>query len=162
METLEHVITVEPGDTLESVLAQVASPLAGAVVLFLGTTRELTGMAQGLASQMDVYLDGLLSTSRAIAALPEIVGMEPARQEALLKELFHHYHAFARLSTFDRTGQRLASSRPGGVQSIAPREAFQTAVQHGHQTWQVARTFSAGRPVLIIDTPIRSLTLLSG
>lgn len=119
------------------------------------STRELTGMAQGLASQMDVYLDGLLSTSRAIAALPEIVSMEPERQEALLKELFHHYHAFTRLSTFDPTGQRLASSRPGDVQSMAVREAFQSAVQHGHQAWQVARTNSPGRPVLIIDTPIR-------
>ena len=35
-------LTTQPIDTA-AVLEQVASPLAGAVVLFLGTTRELTG-----------------------------------------------------------------------------------------------------------------------
>jgi len=60
-------------------------------VLAEQSARELTGLALGLTAQIDVTLAHVLSNSRAIAALPEIVSMDPGRQEPLLKELFHHF-----------------------------------------------------------------------
>src|SRR5690348_12640002 len=47
-------LTHEPIDT-QSLLAKVGSPLAGAVVLFLGTVRELTAGRQTLALDYECY-----------------------------------------------------------------------------------------------------------
>ena len=119
------------------------------------SAQELTGLARGLAGQLEVYLDDLLSMTRAIAALPEIVSLDPAQQERLLKELFHHYPHLARLSAFDLLGSQLASSHPGGAPSIAAQQSFQTAVQRGHQAWEVAVALGSRRTPLLIHTPIR-------
>lgn len=119
------------------------------------SARALTEAARGLAGQADGYLAGVFSTTQAIAALPAIVSMDQAAHEVLLKELFHHYHTFARLSTFDGTGQRVASSQPGGATFIGLLASFQTAWQQGRQAWEVAPAPSTGRPALLIYTPIR-------
>jgi len=119
------------------------------------SARELTGLARGVAGQLDVHMTGMSEDSQAIAALLGIVGMNPARQEPLLKELFHHHAAFARLSTFDRSGRLLASSHPASPSSVGMRESFQTAAESGRQAWMVATMLSAGRPSLLIHTPIR-------
>ncbi len=117
--------------------------------------RELTGLARRLASQLHVYIAGLLNETSALAALPDLVSMDPARQGPMLQELFHHRPEFARLSVFDRAGQRRASSHPGGAPSIAGRDSFRTAAQWGHQAWEVAHALSTGRLSLLMHTPIR-------
>jgi two-component system, OmpR family, sensor kinase len=117
---------------------------------------ELTGMARGLASHLDVYLAAQLAGSRAMASISDIVSMEPARQEAAIKDLFHHYSDLTRLSTFDLSGRRLASSSTGGVTSIETQRAFQAAVQRRQQVWEIAPSPSTGRPSLLIFTPIRA------
>ncbi|MBI3978219.1 MAG: GAF domain-containing protein [Chloroflexi bacterium] len=116
---------------------------------------ELTGLARVFAGRLDVYLGEVQNDVRAISVLPEVVGMDPARQDPLLKDLFHEYPTFARLSTFDLAGQRLASSHPGGAPSVAVRQSFQTAAGRGQQAWEVAPALSTGRSVLVINTPIR-------
>ena len=40
------------------------------------SARELTGLARGLAGQLDIYLDELLSNARAIASMPSIASMD--------------------------------------------------------------------------------------
>lgn len=119
------------------------------------STRELTRLAQGLAGHIEAEVDHLLVTTRALAALPEIASMDPPRQEAMLKELYHHYYQFARLTTFDRSGRRLASSHPGSGPSIAERPWFRRTVDRGEQAWDVAASLMSGRWSLIITTPIR-------
>ncbi|MBI3325343.1 MAG: response regulator [Nitrospinae bacterium] len=119
------------------------------------SARELTGLARGLAGQLEVYLTGLLHNARAVAALPEIVSMDPARQDGLLKELFHQYPQFARLATFDRFGEPLASSHPNPAFSMDQRHAFQTAARRGYQTWEVGTWFLTGRWLFVVNTPIR-------
>src|SRR5215831_21006314 len=55
------------------------------------SARELVGLAHGLAGQIEVYLAALEREVRAIATLPEIVGMEEGQQETFLKDLIQHY-----------------------------------------------------------------------
>jgi signal transduction histidine kinase/HAMP domain-containing protein len=120
------------------------------------SAQELTGLARGLAGQLEVSVDNLLSATRALAALPGIASLDPTQQEVLLKEIFQHQPQFARLSTFDRSGTRLASSHPGGAPSLPARQSFHTAVQHGHQAWEVTTVQSTGRASVLINTPIRN------
>jgi diguanylate cyclase (GGDEF)-like protein/PAS domain S-box-containing protein len=119
------------------------------------SARELTGLAKGLSGQVDLQLATLLTESRAIASLPDIQGMDPPRQETLLKQLFFQYSAFGLLSTFDRTGQSLASSHPSRLAPANTADSVQTAVRLGPQSWEVGRALDSGRASLSIYTPIR-------
>lgn len=123
-------------------------------VLTEQSARELTGLARGLAGQMDAWLAELLIATDTIAALPDVAGVDPAQQNQSLQTVFQHYRYFARLSTFDLSGLRLASSHEGGATSVAERDSFQAAIR-GRQAWEVGRALSTGRPSLLIHTPIR-------
>jgi PAS domain S-box-containing protein len=119
------------------------------------SARELTGLARGLAGQLEVYLDELLNTSRAIASLPAIVSMSPPAQASLIGELFLHYPRLARLETFDRFGQLLASSDGTQKPPSMPSEALFRTLSRGKQTWTVAHDADTGHTTLLIYTPIR-------
>jgi PAS domain S-box-containing protein len=119
------------------------------------SARELTGLARGLAGQLDIYLDELLSNARAIAAMPSIAGMDPRRQGMLLKELYHHYPRIARLETFDRYGQFLASSDSMAESIISQQDMLHRALTHGRQVWTLAGDAGSGRSALLLYTPIR-------
>jgi PAS domain S-box-containing protein len=119
------------------------------------SARELTGLARGLAGQLDIYLDELLSNARAIASMPSVVSMDPPRQGMVLKELYHHYPRVARLGTFDRFGRFLASS--GGMEEsiISQQDTLHRALSHGRQMWTLASDAGSGRSALLLYTPIR-------
>ena len=119
------------------------------------SARELTGLARGLAGQLDIYLDELLSNARAIASMPTIVSMDPPRQGMLLKELYHHYPRIARLETFDRFGQFLASSDSREEPIIPQQDTLHRALTHGRQMWTLAGDAGSGRSTLLLYTPIR-------
>ena len=117
------------------------------------SSRELSGLARGVAGTLDVHLDGLLRDSQAIALLPE-AGADAAEQERLLRDLFHAYPTFTRLSIYDADGARLASSSPGGL-AVNDRPALREAIERGQQTWEIREAAEAGRRALVIYTPMR-------
>jgi hypothetical protein len=121
------------------------------------SARELTGLARGLAGQLDLYLDELLSNARAIASIPAIVSMDPPWQGMVLKELYHHYPhpRIARLGTFDRFEQFLASSDSLEEPIISQPDTLHRTLAHGRQMWTVAGDASSGRSALLLYTPIR-------
>jgi len=120
------------------------------------SARELTGLARGLAGQLDIYLDELLSNARAIASMPSIVSMNPPRQGMLLKELYHHYPRIARLETFDRFGQFLTSSDSMEEPIISQQDILHRTLTQGRQMWTVAGDARSGRSALLFYTPIRN------
>jgi PAS domain S-box-containing protein len=114
------------------------------------------GLARGLAGQLDIYLDELLSNACAIASMPSIVSMNPLRQSMLLKELYQHYPRIARLETFDRFGQFLASSDSVEEPIISQQDILHRTLTHGRQMWTVAGDARSGRSALLLYTPIRN------
>lgn len=156
--------------TLRGVLF-VALALVGvlplAVVGFAGATlsrealaresaQDLIGMARGLAGELETYRSFLMRNAAAIAALPELVSMDPVRLTPLLEEQAHRHSEFTRLTIFDRNGRAVASSAPLPPISIAERPWFQRALARGEQTWGVAHAQSDGSLILAINTPIRA------
>lgn len=122
------------------------------------SARELTGIARGLSGQIDVYIRGLLQNTRAMARLPAIVSMDAAQQRTLLNEILHYYPDFTRLSTFTRSGIRLASSDPSDRddgRSAATTGSFQKTVKNGDQSWEAAPAFPPHGSSFLIHTPIR-------
>lgn len=119
------------------------------------SARELNGLARGLAGHLDTRIATTMDQARAIAALPDVVGMDPARQDVVLRELYQQLPGVSRVSTFDIRGQRLATSHDGGATLVGVRESFQDAVRLGRLAWEVAPSISSGRESLLINTPIR-------
>ncbi|HWP28111.1 MAG TPA: hypothetical protein VNM50_01080, partial [Chloroflexota bacterium] len=101
------------------------------------SARELTGLARGLAGQLDVHLDDLLAIARGLAALPAIVSMDPAQQAPLLQEQFLYYPMFHRLATFDLAGHLVASSAPADGALDGDAVGFLTAATQGREVWDV-------------------------
>jgi hypothetical protein len=103
-----------------------------------------------------VQLATLLTESRTVAALPEIAGMEPTAQRALLKQLFYQNSAFENLSIFDLAGTSLASSHASTPSATSTVDALQTSARLGPQSWELGRAPGTGRASLIIYTPVRT------
>jgi signal transduction histidine kinase len=122
------------------------------------SSRELTGLARGLAAELDVHLEDLWSINRGIAALPEIVSMDPARQRSLLRDLYLQYPAFGELAVYDTSGRETASSHARGAQSLAGFEALEDAVEGGREAWQVGPGPDQARSSLLLAAPIRDPT----
>ncbi|MBI3966546.1 MAG: PAS domain S-box protein [Chloroflexi bacterium] len=120
------------------------------------SSRELVGLARGLAGQLDIYLAGMLSDTRAIAAVPDTVSMDVVRQEALLREMFQQYPVFSRLWIVDRYGQQLASSHSEGWTPVTADRSFQAAVERGQQMWEIGVERETGQSAVIIHAPIRN------
>lgn len=118
------------------------------------STRELTGLARGLAGELDTFLNELLKDSQAIASLPQIVSMDPAQQEPLLKDLFVHYYNYGQLAIADLNGQLLLAARPQELVSIAHVPSFQKAAS-GQQGWVIAPNLFNDTLILHMHTPIR-------
>lgn len=118
------------------------------------STRELTGLARGLAGELDTFLNELLKDSQAIASLPQIVSMDPTQQEPLLKDLFVHYYNYGQLAIADLNGQLLLSARPQELVSIAHVPSFQQAAT-GQQGWVIAPGLFNDTLILHMHTPIR-------
>lgn len=138
--------------------------LGGLVLVNLGqaaltqqSARELTGLAKGLAGEIELYVKSRLGESRAVASLPQIASMDPVEQAQALAPLFFELTEFTRLSTFDLSGERTASSHTGDA---APQdaEALLAARLQGEQIWVVAAAALTGRRSLLIATPIRNAT----
>ncbi|MBI2090759.1 MAG: GAF domain-containing protein [Deltaproteobacteria bacterium] len=119
------------------------------------SARELTGIARGLSGQIDVYIQGLLQNTRAMASHPGIVGMNPAQQGMVLKEILRYYPDFAQLTTFDSSGVRRVSSHADDEHSAVTKGSFQSALKSGSQSWEVTHAFRSDGPLLLIYTPIR-------
>ncbi len=120
------------------------------------SARELTGLARGLAGQLDVHLDDLLAIARGLAALPAIVSMDPAQQAPLLQEQFLYYPMFHRLATFDLAGHLVASSAPTDGTLVGDAVGFLTAAAQGREVWDVQPAPAAGRVWLILSVPVRT------
>ena len=92
-------LTNQPIDTQE-VLAQVSSPRAGAVVLFLGTTREFTRGRQTLSLNYECYAEmaekklaeiDAEAQQRALAHLPGLLVLELHDDEVVIPDFELRY-----------------------------------------------------------------------
>ncbi|MEM7134415.1 MAG: cache domain-containing protein [Chloroflexota bacterium] len=121
--------------------------------LQMQASRELMGLARGLAIELDSQLNELLESSRAFAALPEMVHMDAKEQEDLLRLLYVHYRTYGQLAVADTFGQLQATGTDSPLVSIAHVPSFQKAVR-GKQSWVVFPALFNDNLILHMHTPI--------
>ena len=164
---LRHVKTLHTRFLLALLLVGIVpSGLVGLILVNLESqalteqsTRELTGLAQGFAGELESFLEHVLEDADAIARLPDIVSMDPTRQGPLLSDLHLTYDRHAQLAAANLSGQLQAAAIlppvPLEQVSIAHVKSFQTAVNDGQQAWWVGPALSDDRRILHMHTPIR-------
>ena len=112
-------------------------------------TRELGGLAKGVAGEISIFIGSRLEESTALASLADIVSTSEQAQEPSLESLAQKFTHFARLDIYDLAG-RLASTSDQTT-SVATIQISSIDVQ----TWQVINTTDARHFYLVIDSPIR-------
>lgn len=123
------------------------------------STRELTGLARGIAKELDTFLEEVLMDSEAISELPDIVSMDPNQQTPLLLGLHAHYGRHMQLAVAKLSGglQAAAVTPPIPLEqvSIAKIQSFQIAATQGKQAWWVGPALFNDSLILHMHTPIK-------
>ena len=134
--------------------------LAGAFLVSHGqevaatqASRELSGLAQGVAAELEVVVEARLAESRAIASLPEIRAGDPATRQQTLETLYVPLSAFADLAISSPDGIRIAAARPDPAIDAAQAELAREVGASGRQIWSIAR--AGPTPRLVVGTAVR-------
>jgi PAS domain S-box-containing protein len=118
------------------------------------SARELANVANNTSQELDIFLRESLLDARAIAALPDIMSMEPARQAPTLQSLHKLYGRYAQFGIANpHTGQLLLTMPPMTLLSIAHLPSYQDAAK-GKQQWVIAKALTGDKQILHIHTPI--------
>jgi PAS domain S-box-containing protein len=116
--------------------------------------RELTGLARGLAAQLDLQTQGLFDDGRAIASGPAFRFLDPEMLPPALAEARERYPHMRQLAAYNRAGQAMSFAGVGDGSPALDGGAFQQALD-GAPAWSIYRE-PDGEPLAFITyTPIR-------
>jgi PAS domain S-box-containing protein len=116
--------------------------------------RELSGLSRALASQLDLYIQGLLEDGRSIVSQPAIRLMGPVSGSDVLMEARDRNPQFRNLVVVDQAGNPVAWSGPSPNIAEMDPSALSRALQ-GTQSWALIRGGSSEASAFVIVTPIR-------
>ena len=117
------------------------------------STRELETVSMAVARDLDVYVDELLHDAAVMASLPELTGMDGAKQQVILEHLYHQSGRYGQLAVIDLSSQILLTARPQELITIEHIDSFRRAAT-GVQSWVVAPALFSDNLVLHMHTPL--------
>ncbi len=115
--------------------------------------RELNNISKSVGRELDTYLHELLLDAQAIASLPDIRSLEPARQEPVLAGSLALYNRYGQLAIVDLSGQILLTGREQEKVNIQSIDSFRQAAA-GEQSWFIAPGLFNNNLVMHMHTPI--------
>ncbi len=101
------------------------------------------------------WLDFNVEALRAIATQPEIISMDPAQQEPMLRNMDASHGYMYLVSTTNVLGQNVARSDGRAPKDYSDRLWFQRALRGESPVTQVLIGRTSKRPALVVSTPIR-------
>jgi GAF domain-containing protein/HAMP domain-containing protein len=140
-------------------------PLVAGVVAMVSTraadlvtqsaAEKLSATNQALASNVQVWLDLNAKALQQLVSLPDIVSMEPERQEPFLEAMAAAYPHMYLVGTTDRDGMNVARSDDQSLQDYGDR-LWQIGARNGSLTFEVvASSRTTGEPALVVSAPIK-------
>ena len=121
----------------------------------LAVTQTLQQAAAVLAAKVDAWIEMNYRIVQGAAVLPDIVGMEPARQNSVLRALGQTYPWAYLLLTIAPDGRNIGRSDGQLPKDYRDRRYVQQILQ-GHATGhEVLISRTTGQPALALSVPVR-------
>jgi methyl-accepting chemotaxis protein len=120
------------------------------------TENLMAQTAKGLATEVDGWIENNVSILRTAARLPEIVGMDGAAQEPILKVIQKEYPWMYLVFTLGLDGMNVARNDDNPLKDYSDRQYYQDVVAGKKLSWQTLIGKTSLKPALVLAVPIRS------
>jgi methyl-accepting chemotaxis protein len=117
-------------------------------------TVQLTQAASSVVHQVDDWVDKNQRALHNSALLPDVVSMDAARQQPILRSLLQTYEWSYLTHTVDRKGQNVSRSDNKAPKYYGDREYFKQVMKGQPYGYQVLIGRTSGKPALVISAPI--------
>lgn len=111
--------------------------------------------AEGIAAQLDEWVDKNVRVLKTVAKLPEIRSMKADQQVATLTTVQESYPWIFLIHTIGTDGMDVARNDKNPLTNYADRKYFQDSINGKDLTWQTLISRTNGKPSLVIAMPIR-------
>ena len=121
----------------------------------LAVTQTLQQAAAVLEAKVEAWIELNYRIIQGAAGLPDIVSMEPARQNSVLQALGHTYPWAYLLFTIAPDGRNLGRSDGQPPKDYRDRRYVQQILQGNATGYEVVISRTTGQPALALSVPIR-------
>lgn len=120
------------------------------------TDNRLRDTGTLVGNEVQQWLDFNVAALRSIAEQPEIISMDPAKQEPILRNMDASHGYMYLVSTTDVLGRNVARSDGKAPKDYSDRLWYQRALRGESPVTQVLIGRTSKRPALVVSTPIRN------
>ncbi len=117
-------------------------------------TVQLTQASNSLVHQVDDWVEKNQRALRNSALLADVMSMDPARQQPVLRALLQTYEWSYLTHTVNRKGQNVSRSDDKAPKYYGDREYFKQVMSGQPYGYQVLIGRTSGKPALVISAPI--------
>lgn len=112
-------------------------------------------VTEGLAAQVDEWIDKNLRILKAVADMPAIQSMNRTSQETLLKVVREQYPWMYLVFTTDGMGMNISRSDGKELKDYSDRQYVKDIISGKELTWQNLIGKTSKKPALVLAVPIR-------
>jgi methyl-accepting chemotaxis protein len=120
------------------------------------TERLMTVAATDMVSNVEEWLDKNVRVLKAMALMPDIVGMEKGKQEPTLKAIAQEYPWMYLVFTIGLNGMNVARNDDKPLLDYADRDYYKEIIFGGKDlSWQTLVGKTSKKPALVMAVPIK-------
>lgn len=118
------------------------------------TSALLAQTADGLGSQVNEWLDKNIRVLKTVAQMPDIVSMDPLRQEQILKTVAAEYPWMYLVFTLNPDGMNVARNDDNPLKDYSDRQYYRDVLAGKDLAWQTLIGKTSNEPALVVAVPI--------
>jgi methyl-accepting chemotaxis protein len=119
------------------------------------TENLLAQTAKGLGTEVDGWINNNVSILRTTATLPEVISMDPASQETILKIVQKEYPWMYLVFTLDLDGMNVARNDGLPLKDYSDRQYYKDILAGKKLSWQTLIGKTSKKPALVLAVPIK-------
>ena len=118
------------------------------------TERVMAVTAQGLGDQVDEWIDKNVLVLKAVADMQDIISMQQAQQEPILKSIQQEYPWMYLVFTVGMDGMNRARDDGKPLKDYSDRQYYKDIISGKDMTWQTLIGKTSKKPALVLAVPI--------
>ena len=118
------------------------------------TERVMAVTAQGLGDQVDEWIDKNVLVLKAMANTQDIISMQQAQQEPILKSIQKEYPWMYLVFTVGMDGMNRARDDGKPLKDYSDRQYYKDIISGKDMTWQTLIGKTSKKPALVLAVPI--------